>query len=316
MGVIGAASGFTRFALDPRLIAPVIYRDQPHQVTPAGLVITQAACRELRTFIQAHAGLMKAKSPYFWRIDIYPHPDRLVVLEVNGHFVDGWGTALNLSRSAGIEVDAASIGFPPHFVTVGSAGQDCLPELELLIQELRARGLKRHHLTHINYAMAKADPMYVYGRAFADDWPSNVWPLDGAFRDDKSHLARLSRSWMGRLVTTPDNYTVGDIPWDDVPQDVFLKFTRKDSILLHRAGFSVQYGKPRGKAPALRGWYNSGQLIAQAAVEPVVVDFDGLMQNAQLVVLTNGQVLTGYVQYSHRQVINDNSIHGPALFLG
>ncbi len=319
----GKASLFRQFPTVPGVeVAPVVYRTEqgglPHRTTDQGLVIGAEASRELRTFVQAYAGMMRASEPQFWRLDVYPYEDRLVVLEVNAAFVDGWGVALNLARAAGIEVAAGQIGFPRSFGVSGAMGWHCLPELELLVSELSARGLGQHKIDSFD-GQTGSGPTYVYGRQpDPQKWPGRVWPIDGRSRDNKLHLARFSRAWRSRLVTTPECFTAADTAWQDVPAAVYLKVADKDDReVLQRVKFSVRAGKPSGKAPFLRQCYNASRLIGQLAVPPRSVTLNGWEQFAQLVVLTNGQVITGYVQYSGQSnIINDNSVHGPAQFLG
>ncbi len=298
---------FREFDFDPSVkVAPVIYQDQPHRVTPTGATISPGMGAELLEFIQQYAGSIGAGlNPYF-RLDVYIRDDKLWVLEVNTAFVDGWGVALNLSRAAKAPVGIDELFFPRCF---GMESSDYRPELELLIEELRIAGRTRHHICTPWSRPDCRGPVYVYGR---DDsalhWPENGWTLD-----NKLNLAWFSELWEGELVMTPKTYSATS-DWADVPDNVFLKFVDKGSPEAIRAGFSVMPGKPAGKAPFIRRCYNAGDLIAQERVYGMRLPVEGRERQVQLVVLSNAQMLTGYVQYGAGIIVNDNSIHGPLIF--
>lgn len=236
-------------------------------------------------------------------MDIYPNEGKLEVIEVNTAFVDGWGIALNLSRAAGQPLDASDI-FPSKFLTTESQYR---PELQLLIGELAIGAVEIEDLSGCD------DPVYVYGRV--TDPPENVLPRRGKEFDDKRLLAEFSRTWDSSIVTTPKSYSVeqGDT-WQDVPDDVYIKFVDKSSDESEKARFSVKKGKPTGKAPFLKRAFNEGKLIAQDTIPEYWQEIQETQKATQLVVLNQGNFLTGYVQYGNGCIINDNSVHAPLLF--
>lgn len=300
---------FKEFEFDPTVeVAPVIYRQEPHRTTSRGIVVGPQATEELLAFAQLYAESLGADNPFF-RLDLYITDQSLEVLEVNTAFVDGWGTALNLSRAAGNPIDSQLLTFPRCFGWYGSDAY--LPELELLLAELDALGQSHHHICPFPAANTVCDgPIYVYGRV---EGP-HVWPQNGLVLDNKLNLAHFARDWPGDLVHVPKTYNHEDTDWAAIPGDVFLKFTNKDDVSCERARFSVRRGKPTGKSPFLRQCYNTGALLAQDRIETQSIELDGCKRRIQLVVLTNGQMLAGYVQYGVGEIINDNSIHGPLLF--
>lgn len=299
---------FREFEFDPNVeVAKCIYGSDPHRVTSRGIEVSADVSAELLRFVREYASHLCAWPKPWFRLDLYPTNEDLAVLEVNTAFVDGWGTALNMARAVGIEVDAQSIGFPSCF---GLVGQAYRPELELLIAEL---GNDAHICDRWREGGCNG-AAYAYGRIA--DLPSFIWPSNGLAHDNKLHLAEFAKVWQPESVTVPQHYITNDTDWADIPYDVFLKFTDKSSKASERARFSVQPGMPNGKAPFLRRCYNNGELLAQAMVSGYRCSLEERERQIQLVVLTNGNMLTGYVQYGNGFIVNDNSIHGPLHFEG
>lgn len=304
---------FLRVDLDPRVnIATCIYRKKPHETTNLSGIASSSATAEMLRFVRDYANFIDAGDQPFFRLDVQVANGQLVVLEVNAAFVDGWGTAFNLSRAAGMKLDMAQIGFPTCF---GLEETAYLPELNLLIRELDPNNVTPLHVCPDWRNCPDSRRSYVYGRV--SDVSPDILPYNGLAFDDKRHLVRFSQGWHSDLVTTPQHYTVADTPWTDVPREVYLKFADKSSPECLRTGFSVQRGRPDSKGGKLRSRYNEGKLIAQACVygERVDPNRNGHPLTAQLVVLTNGEMLCGYTQYAGGEIINDNSIHGPLVFL-
>lgn len=299
---------FRMFEFDPEVeIAPVIYKDTVHKVTPCGAAVSAQVQEELLAFVRQYADFVSAgPNPYF-RLDVYVADGKLWVLEANSAFVDGWGVALNLSRAVNAAVATDLLHFP---ICLGLVEAAYRPELELLITELEISGSIDHRLCEQWQTGNCHGPVYVYGRVEGD----YIWPQGGLRLDDKMNLARFSREWQGNLVMTPVTHTHEVTDWSDVPSDVFLKFVDKSSAESQRARFSVAPGKPTGKSPFIRRCYNAGSLIAQQRIYGDKVLVESQERQVQLVILSNTEMLTGYVQFGLGSIINDNSIHGPLVF--
>lgn len=301
---------FVEFPLNTTVVAPVIYRewkklgptssgyvDQPHRVTPQGVRISREAARELGQLLYNYSRFIDEPGRYC-RADVLVTPNALMVLEVNMAYIDGWGTALNLSRAAGIKVWPPS--FARCFLLDAPAYQ---PELELLLQELGGK----HRICQQHDTC---------------DGPACAYGLRNPAIDNKRHLARFAPYWHGELVKIPTFYTEeSGTSWADVPTDVYLKFTDKFGPYAQAARVSVLRGKPGGKARFLRHAYEQGGLIAQARVEalgrggkPYAAPGAAEEPNPglQLVVMAAGpHELMGYVQYAFGDIITDDSVHGP-----
>jgi len=305
---------FVRFPLDEAVVAPTIYRrrertgpvgyeyvDQPNIVTAEGVVLEEQVTSELdrllagygeftgRPGITSRTDLLPVRGPQDGRV-------RLAVIEIGRSFPDGWGAALNLSRAAGIVVEPAP-DFPERFVLRDEAYR---PELELLVAEL---GGGRSIATGDE---APGEGAFVYG--YTD--PT---------LDDKRLLAEFARDWSGDWVIVPQFYSAEDTAWADIPPDVYLKFVDKQGPEAQRARFSVLRGKPEGKARFLRQCYEAGTLIVQREAEGIGMNGDPYIPagepcenpRAQVILLSQGAPITGYVQYSDKAIINDDSVRGP-----
>jgi hypothetical protein len=246
------------------------------------------------------------------RMDVYPNRNSLSVLEVNTAFVDGWGTALNFSRAIGASLEVGGL-FPNRF---GLMEEQYRPELKVLLGELALHGQTETSLVDWQESgESQETPIYVYGRRKLE--ADQVLPKNGLFLDNKLWLTAFSKLWQGTVVEIPRSFScAGGTEWQEVPKDVYLKFADKSSEESERARFSVRKGKPQGKAPFLKRAYSNGQLIAQSQVPVWPEEIDGALRNAQLVVLSKGDLICGYVQYGYGSIINDNSIHGPLKFEG
>lgn len=295
------------FTFDPNVeLARTIYRGAYHQVTNLGVGISAEATAELRRFMREYATFLGADKPFF-RLDVYMAGRKLWVLEVNTAFVDGWGTALNLSRAAGLPVATDLLWFPKHFCLLDEAYR---PELELLVSELGVAGKENHHICEDWKTVAKNEDVYAYGRTQGH----NIWPKRGVELDNKMNLQRFRVRWHSELIAIPRMFTPSDTVWADVPSTAFLKFTDKSGSESQRARFSVKAGKPAGSSPFLKRCYNDGTLIAQERIDGRKTWLNGHDRQIQLVVLGNTHMLTGYVQYGLGSIVNDNSIHGPLAF--
>lgn len=296
---------FLDFKMDQSVVAPVIYGDKPHYTTNCGVVLGKEITTELRHFLSEFNVSVGIEQTPYYRIDAYFDGESLWILEINASFVDGWGTALNLSRTASIWVDQEKLLFPKH---LGYTNSIYLPELELFASELAIRGLAEHTITGCVHPQNNSfEPMYVYGRVGSTSQP-NIFPYDGIRLDNKMNLGLFSRIWNSDVVKIPRHYINRFCPWEEIPEKVVLKFCDKDSAECNRANQSVLFGKPEGKAPFLKRCYRSEVLIAQDIIQPSKQNDDW----CQLVILVIGnEPITGYVQYSRHRIINDNSTHGP-----
>jgi hypothetical protein len=301
---------FTKFDLDSSIVAPCIYGQAQHQVTEVGVVLSAAVRTELHRFLKDYTEFSQFGGTPYYRIDAYFTPDKLSILEVNAAFVDGWGTALNLSRAAGRLVTHPKLRFPVRLATEDPVYE---PELKLLQQELAEVGHPPVSLVPFvpDAAMRLIDPpMYVYGRVGQSTQPW-LLPFNGVYADNKLHLAAFSDRWQSRLVQVPKMYAAPETPWEQVPETVAIKFASKDSPECQQARTSLWLGKPAGKAPFIRRCYAERLVVAQDLVAPT--QYEGA--NCQLIILAVGdQPITGYVQFSSKLIINDNSVHGPLLF--
>ena len=291
------------FRMDTALVAPCVYAKTPHRTTNQGYTLSPTITEELQCFLSGfntHAGI--ERKPYY-RLDAYFDESTLYVLEINASFVDGWGTALNLSRASGIKIDPQKLIFPKRFTCTDGT---YLPEMRLFLEEMEILGIDGCKICPLQ--QDEGEPTYVYGRVGTKDQP-HILPYDGLRLDNKLHLARFGQTWAGQCVRVPQHFVHPTHLWSDIPEtDVVLKFCDKGSAECKRAGHSVLFYKPPGKAPFIRGCYNKGQLLAQARVPPA--QRNG--QNCQLIIFAIGdQPVTGYVQYSPDRLVTDDSVHGP-----
>jgi len=289
---------FVDFDLDESMVAKTIYGNHPHETTKRGAILDRDIGLELRQFLSEFNAAIKTERPAYYRIDAFIDQEKLWILEVNASFVDGWGTALNLGRAARIFVEPKDLVFPRFFAVENTIYS---PELELLIAELKIRGLSGQF--YDQPFLTSPNPIYVYGRVGSRDYP-NVLPYDGLRLDNKVNLALVSQNWQGHSLKTPKHYLQRWCSWEELPKNVVLKFCNKSSPECQRAGQSVLFGKPSGQAPFLRRCYRNELLLAQ---EPIPNP-----HGCQLIILAIGdKALTGYIQYSWQRIINDNSVHGP-----
>jgi len=299
MGIV-----FSEFNLNQSTVAPIIYSTSKHRTTNRGIIISGDIRQELKSFLSLFNAFIGVEKIPHYRIDAYFNEQSLWILEINASFVDGWGTALNLARSSGISIDPKLLIFPKKFATKNSA---YLPELKLFISELAALGINDCKICDWN--KNSIDPIYIYGRVGSKNQP-NVLPYDGLRLDNKINLGIFGRTWNGEFIKTPHHYMGRFEQWETIPKEVVLKFCDKDSLECKRARQSVMFYKPSGKAPFLKRCYRAETLLAQDVVRPTKQD----RNNCQLIILAVGdEPITGYVQYSWNEIINDNSTHGPLL---
>jgi hypothetical protein len=293
---------FSDFNMDQSIVAPIIYDKNRHFTTNRGVVISHEIRQELKRFLSDFNIAVGTEQTPYYRIDAYFNEDALWLIEINASFVDGWGTALNLARASGINVNPRLLAFPKKFA---SKSRLYLPELELFVLELAHLGLHDYEICDLIHH--DIDPIYVYGRVGTKNEP-HILPYDGLRLDNKLNLGVFSREWTSNLVKIPRHYISRFDSWENIPQEVVLKFCDKGSEECQRAGHSVLFNKPPGKAPFIKRCYNNETLIAQDVIQAAKQDEN----NCQLIIFAIGnEPITGYVQYSRNRIINDNSTHGP-----
>lgn len=269
--------------LDRAIVAPSIYGDFPHLVTDLSLVIEGEVKTELGRFIREYAAFLGAEDKYF-RIDLYFDGDRVYVIEVNVEVADGWGVALNLLRAAGRTLFERKT-FPTAFTTFPDDPR--MTEFKLAVNEFAILG-----------AVSSIEVLPV--RTFD--------PLD-----NKLHLARFSDLWVGERVKIPQLYWNGNAVWEDVPQDVYLKFADKFCAEAIRSRYSAKPRSELGKAKQMKQLFAEGNAIAQERVNPFLT---ACGKQVQAVAMCSGsQVVTGYIQVApaERSVINDKGTEKGAL---
>lgn len=300
------------FYLDEGKVARCIYWGYPHLFTSLGVVVGREVVEELETFLWSYIKFCDVENQegIYFRVDAFFDDEHLYIIEINAHFVDGWGTALNLSGAAGIETDLTGVSFPFLWVSEESKYR---PELELACNELNLKGFSTR-VTEVGEVMRGTDEeIYWYGRFKLYEKYPLVRPTAGNFLDDKLHLARFAQTWKGDLIQVPRYYFHQTYPWANLPLDAVLKFRDKGGEECRQAGTSVLFREGR-KVPYFRRCYEAGSLVAQQQVEPQRTQSGDA---TQLVIMTCGhRVVTGYVQFAKpgTKIINDNSIHGPLEF--
>jgi len=272
--------------LDRAIIAPSIYGDFPHFVTDLFVAIEREIKEELGRFLQEYATFLDARDKYF-RVDLYFDGDRVYVIEVNVEVADGWGVALNLLRAAGCKPYDRMV-FPSVFPTFPDDPR--VTEFRLAVTELALLGYK----------------------SVVEILPERTFDL----LDNKLHLARFSNVWVGERVKIPRLYWNGNATWDEVPQDVYLKFADKFCPEAVKSRYSAKPRSELGKAKQMRQLFTEGNAIAQERVSPSLTACGKQVQ--AVVMCTGSQVVTGYIQVAPagRSVINDKGTEkGGLMFL-
>jgi hypothetical protein len=291
---------FRDFSMNRSAVAPVIYGNSPHYTTNTGIELGEKVVKELRDFLKNFNLFMGVTKTAYYRMDAYFDENNLNILEINASFVDGWGTALNLARACDIAVDSRPLLFPKLFV---NEDQVYMPEFELFKKELEIIGHETMHeqMDHLT------PTVYYYGR-WAEAQHEGIFPYDGIRIDNKLNLAMFGLAWKGDRVRIPKHYMRCLESWENIPDDVVLKFCDKGGEECQAARQSVIFNKPTGKAKFIKRCYEENALIAQEIIQPTKRGDN----NCQLVILAiNENPVTGYVQYSPKKIINDNSMHGP-----
>ena len=316
------------FSINANSVAPCIYGTLPHETTGMGMTLESEVGNELRFFLQSYNEFLTlnrksrdlqysdSRLKNYYRVDCYHTEEKLSILEINACFVDGWGTSLNLSRAAGIDVEASKLVFPERF---GYEDSIYLPELKLFADELKTRSVSNPVISDdwIKSYSDDASKMlfndwYVYGKQ--PNYNHHIYPLnkptfDGTTKlDNKINLALFGNEWSGKHITIPKHYIQRFQEWEEIPETAVLKFLDKTGPESAAARQSVLIGKPSGKAKFLKECYRNETLLAQEYVKPSRY---GDMNSQLVIMCIDNDPITGYVQYSDKKIINDNSVHGP-----
>ncbi len=301
-----------RFPLKSELVAPNIYGRYLHRTTDLGVLVPEEHRSELRRFL--HEFLRFSGYPekgVYLRVDAFMNQGQLQIIEINAHFVDGWGIALNLARAAGRPVELNGASFPEIWTT---SNEIYRPELELACQELTLQGYRCRTMPYDEVLQRTDTEVYWYGRFNRyRDYPL-VRPTFGQDLDNKYNLARFSWQWESALVEIPLYYSQEVTDWDELPRNVVFKFCDKAGPEVARARSSVLYRDQIGKGKFVRQCYRAETAVAQEVIRPTRLD-DGSL--TQLIVMAAGsEPLTGYLQVvpAGTRIINDNSTHGPLIF--
>jgi hypothetical protein len=279
------------FVLDQSEVAPVIYRDLPHVVTPVGLIVEQQAQNELARFMSDFMRSVGAGQEQYFRIDAFVADGGLQVIEINNEVQDGWGVSLNLLRAAG-KTPAPELvnGIPEQIIVYNT---DYMPEFKLAQREASLLGRNVQ----------------------LPSWRERQGIIAKGPYESKMYLARFSRQWVGSLVSVPKFYSTEDTPWEDIPEDVVFKFCHKYGPGAQKARYSVVTRKDLGKGRFMRRAYEAGEAVAQERTDPLHLP-DGSVTQA-IILCAGSKPVAGYLQVAPPGVfiINDKtSAKGPLVF--
>ena len=299
---------FRTFDLEQGALPASIYAGSSFRSTNVGAVLS-ASVRDDIEFLLCHLLELAGadEDGTYFRLDLYPLADgRFAVIEANAHFVDGWGTALALSRAAGFPVRVDG-GFPMRWTTCHDVYE---PELELAARELVLAGVADASVVDWDECLnGDVRPAYWYGRFRREGSFDHILPRNGAMLDDKIWLAYSSGLFGdGDTLVVPKCYWRDVCHWSAIPNDVVFK-RRVKTEDRHVVKFRDQIG--RGKS--MRKAYERGEVLAQTFVDPFLRED----RPVQFVVLCQGtNPITGYVQFADpgTRIINDACMHGPLIF--
>lgn len=271
--------------LDRAIVAPSIYANLPHVVTNTGLVIENVVKVELEQFLREYCAFLGvAAHEKCFRIDLYFDQGRVYIIEVNVEVADGWGVSLNLQRAAGIS-PAVPVVVPAVIPTYPHDPRET--EFQLAIGEWARLGACISLAVHPERLI---DPL-----------------------DNKLHLARFAPLWRGERVVIPPLFWHGNAAWEDVPEDVYLKFAEKFCVEAVTSRYSAKPRCELGRARQMQRLFTEGRAIAQKCISPFQTTVG---EQVQAVVMCAGaHVVTGYIQIAPptRTVINDKGTKKGAL---
>jgi len=276
--------------LNDAVVATSIYDEMPHLVESVGLTLPADIVAELQRFMSEFATFTRIRdlSEKCFRLDLYFDGTTVFLIEINVEVADGWGVSLNLLRAADKTLRPKVVGLFPIIIPT-FPGDLRATEFNLACSEF----LRYGHLTEV-----VLNPSRVHDEL-----------------DNKKYLTRFAQVWKGGLVKVPKTYSVEVCPWENVPEDVYLKFTDKFCPEATKARYSAKPRRELGRAKQMRGLYLEGRAIAQERIEPYRLPDN---RQVQAVVMFLGVIpVTGYIQIAEpeRQVINDKGTKKGVLVL-
>ncbi|MCA9375969.1 MAG: hypothetical protein KC925_02800 [Candidatus Doudnabacteria bacterium] len=303
---------FRTFPLTQGILPRTIYKYYLCKWDERGVVLPEAIRSGLSALLQEvvlRAGESPDQEGLYFRVDLYVDPacDIVYVLEVNACFVDGWGTALALSRAAGHAVVLAPEQFPRRWTVHNTSYH---PEFELALRELQIAGagpLEALSWSDVLFG-ACVDPTYWYGQFRARNTHPDVWPYKGSVLDSKRWLAEVSKTWSHPMVRIPAFFDHTSHDWDVLPEEVVFKPVQKAD-----ATDTVKFRAGMGKGKAVKRRYGRGLMLAQERVPTFRLD----SQPVQLIVMCAGTTpVAGYTLIADpdASIINDSASHGPLIF--
>ncbi|NDK07803.1 hypothetical protein EOM39_00985 [Candidatus Gracilibacteria bacterium] len=300
---------FKDFNIDADVVAKSIYVGQDRKISKNGIEISGEINQELTIFLQKYIEFLNLSlKKTFFRIDAYFDNKNLYILDMNASFVDGWGSALNLARAIGQQIDSVLIRkFPKNLKLEDNVYKPefdlCLKELNVLFFNEQVTGYEVPDFNEI-YELNSENETYVYGNT--DIVRENIYPYNGKQIDDKINLARFSREWKGDLVKIPEIILPTDLSYQQLPSEIVLKIASKNNIRPDGRN-KVFIGKPKkwGKM------WEEGLIVAQERINPTK-NING--ENTQAIILSvDSKAVTGYLQNSTRDIINDDSVQSPLV---
>ena len=286
-------------AINPDIVAPSIYEWIQRKWTNNWVELSTKITEELDIFLSDYTQFIWQKRDSYYRIDAYFNEDIIYIIDINASFVDGWWNALNFSRSIWQEIDNILLEKFPQKMYLQE--QQYRPEFQLCIDEMNMLWIDTQEI----WELIDRYKTYVYGTLPKTE---NAFPFDGLRIDNKMNLALFAKQWKGTNIQIPNIITPTDIGWPDTPKDMVYKVSSKSDI--SRDGWNVKIWKPKNGKWASRKW-EQYKMIAQERVE-TMKNRDG--ENMQLIIMcANDVAVTGYVQSSTWEQINDNSNQSPII---
>lgn len=286
--------------INPDIIAKSIYSGEIREYSEQGVELNIQIIAEFNQLLAAFTQFVWQKRTSYYRVDAYFDDDKLYILDINASFVDGWWNAMNMSRAMWNPQTSDDMDvFPENFYL-----QDGLyrPEFELFRSELEKLWISSQEV----FDVSERYKTYAY---WVFDKKENLFPFDGVRIDNKMNLALFSKIWEWNNIEIPNIILPSDCSWQDTPKDFVYKITWKSDIS-NRWTWKVKIWKPKKWAWAWKQWENY-KMVAQQPVETLK---NSKGQSMQLIIMcANDQAITGYVQSSVSDIINDNSVQSPLI---
>ena len=172
--------------INPKIVADSIYQWVKRESSDNGIELSSSITQELNLFLQQYSVFVWQRVDVYYRIDAYCNEDSFFILDINAAFVDGWGNALNFTRSVWQDVDRILLqNFPENMYL---QEQQYRPEFQLCIDKLQLLGIQTQEVQEI----LQKDKIYVYGVMPKTE---NIYPFDGIRIDNKMNLALFAKQW-------------------------------------------------------------------------------------------------------------------------